>query len=422
MASVTDYAELCKASYSGQNQTSYARAYTAHSDSTGFDGNIYVNGNDVVVVYAASTEEDHSNLEQILYGNIGVPFVDTMPAQLQDAVDLYKKAKELYPTANISIAGHSFGGALAQLVGYITSEKTVTFASPGMAYAQPQLTVDYVENTLGLQDEYTWLNASQITNYSNMNDPVGSIGTRLGTTLWYVPQPINQNENSYASPHENIDLFFDSDVINNCQQLANWDFRHSVALWIYDKNFTEDNFLTEAMKFRYNINEDTLIEAINIIENNPNILNNLTEPLDYKIPNVGDILIGTDGSVSLTGENLDDLAELATPLLNNETELSIIAPNGTYNITPDGNFGPPDINGERTLKPGTDINKIRHYTSAEILTKGGYFYDVNRDLHTIYRVEYADGTYDEYNMINGSTVWGAIQNGYNIKPDLKLAA
>jgi len=268
MVQVTDYAELCKASYSGQNQTSYARAYTENNSSTGFNGNIYINGNEIVIVYAASNDqEDLENLKQIVAGNAGVPFYDTMPTQLQDAINLYKKAKELYPTANISITGHSLGGALAEQVGYITGEKAVTFGAPGMAYTLPQLTVDYVENTLGLQDEYTWLNASQITNYSNMNDPVGSIGTRLGTTLWYVPQPISSNEDAYAAPHQNIDLFFNSSVINDCQQLTGWDFRHAAALWVYDKNFTGDNLLIDGMKLRFNVNEDALIEAINTIEN-----------------------------------------------------------------------------------------------------------------------------------------------------------
>ena len=62
-----------------------------------------------------------------------------------------------YPTATISVTGHSLGGALADYLGAETGFQTVTFNAPGI---------------IGLVD--TSVTSSNITNYVMANDIVGT--------------------------------------------------------------------------------------------------------------------------------------------------------------------------------------------------------------------------------------------------------
>ena len=80
-----------------------------------------------------------------------------------------KRADGTYDTSNVTLTGHSLGGALAQLVGVQNTVKTYTYNAPGMLDLASMICTNYNSS----------LNYSYITNYAIMNDYVGNLGPML---------------------------------------------------------------------------------------------------------------------------------------------------------------------------------------------------------------------------------------------------
>jgi len=87
----------------------------------GFEGAVYVKGNDVVVAYAG-TDQSRDMLEDLV-------LFASFPSQLVDAAQLYFYAKTHYPGANISFTGQSLGGGLASVMGVFFNRPAVVFDS-----------------------------------------------------------------------------------------------------------------------------------------------------------------------------------------------------------------------------------------------------------------------------------------------------
>ncbi len=95
----------------------------------GFEASVFQRGKDIVIAFKGSTDfNDFINDKEM--------FKSKEPNQLNDALKLYNEIKELqkqFPNLNIILTGHSLGGSLAQMVGAITGELTVTFSAYGTA-------------------------------------------------------------------------------------------------------------------------------------------------------------------------------------------------------------------------------------------------------------------------------------------------
>lgn len=92
----------------------------------GFEGYIYQKGNDVVVVYNGT----NSPMDYLSHFNMTL---GRKPFQTNAAIDLYAQAKILFPNVNITVAGHSLGSSLAQIVSTYTGAPAVTFNAYGTA-------------------------------------------------------------------------------------------------------------------------------------------------------------------------------------------------------------------------------------------------------------------------------------------------
>lgn len=91
------------------------------------------------------------------------------PSQKNKAIEFYDKVAENYEGIDITITGHSLGGALAQLVECDMGAYTVTFNAPGMA--------EQVGNT----------GKKNVVNYVNMNDFIGCLNNEhIGETRYYI--------------------------------------------------------------------------------------------------------------------------------------------------------------------------------------------------------------------------------------------
>ena len=89
------------------------------------------------------------------------------PSQKNKAIEFYDKVAENYEGIDITITGHSLGGALAQYVASLKQEPAITFEAPGIDIPSGGT----IEN---------------IINYVNMNDPVGSYREHIGETRYYI--------------------------------------------------------------------------------------------------------------------------------------------------------------------------------------------------------------------------------------------
>ena len=89
------------------------------------------------------------------------------PSQKDKAIEFYDKVAANYEGIDITITGHSLGGALAQLVECDMGAYTVTFNAPGVNVP-------------------TGGTSENIINYVNMNDPIGSYREHIGETRYYI--------------------------------------------------------------------------------------------------------------------------------------------------------------------------------------------------------------------------------------------
>lgn len=260
----------------GQYKTSYLSGFDGMAfglDSNG-DG-IY---EDIVVSYAGSQE-----LIQDWVVNDGAIALSKIPNQQTDAIAFYAMVAGEYSNenTNISITGHSLGGALAQLVQSYFGSYTVTFNAPGMA----------------LQAEGSTKN--NVINYVNLNDFVGCFQSHVGETRYYLPRGmdsgnfvphsdyINQDYSKYITLPENV----------------KWTLGQSLALWGYDVN---NNNTAQKALLSSLITKSNLDSAVVIIQEYFGKTNLLDSGFKYQLPNNYCYCIGSKNSDVFNGSIKND--------------------------------------------------------------------------------------------------------------------
>jgi hypothetical protein len=144
---------------------------------TGFRAHVYYNtgSKEVVIAFAGSNlaeRGDRSAIGEIIAGR--------EPVQLENAFTIYK-ALERYLTrqkkkAQISLTGHSLGGALAQYMAIaVQGLPGETFGAPGILQALEKLRPEY-------NPGYPY----PVVNHVALSDPIGMFGTHLGETKYYA--------------------------------------------------------------------------------------------------------------------------------------------------------------------------------------------------------------------------------------------
>ncbi len=242
----------------GKYYTSYVSGFdgVAYGLDTNDDG-IY---EEVVVAYAGSQEwfQDWTiNDGEILIGQV--------PSQKTDALAFYAMVAGTYCTneqTNISITGHSLGGALAQLVECDMGAYTVTFNAPGMA--------EQVGNT----------GKKNVINYVNMNDIVGSYRAHIGETRYYLPDGKYNNEYQPHSDYVNQDF----DKYITLPEGYSWNASKALALYLYDEN-NDSNLagdVVQYLKTKFGLTSNTLKEAVETVEAVFGESNRLEEVRKYK--------------------------------------------------------------------------------------------------------------------------------------------
>ena len=135
----------------------------------------YRNGNKVIISFRGT--DDPADLlisdRRILEGKIP-------DKELKYAETFYAGVQEYFKDEDVEIefTGHSLGGAIAQLMGGLHGNKTVTFNAPGMLTMMDQIGCS------------TTAEYENITNYAVLNDYVGNFRAHAGDTYYIPPIPI----------------------------------------------------------------------------------------------------------------------------------------------------------------------------------------------------------------------------------------
>lgn len=148
----------------------------------GFYACVVKKGNDITIVYRGTEGgKDKNDLKD----DARMMF-SRWPKQADNALDLYDHICDEYLGCNVSVAGHSLGGSLAQIVGVLRGTDAVTFN----AYGTKQI----IKNRYGSMIDLN-KNFENITNYTNPKDLLTTFNGRnqLGTCYEVLSKPEGGN-------------------------------------------------------------------------------------------------------------------------------------------------------------------------------------------------------------------------------------
>lgn len=147
MANCLDYAKLaCATYYAGPGQYYDNPAGYMVDDwkvqkfekgslfGDGYQGAIYVKGNDVVVSCCGTNPDQKGKLLQDLVADIKIG-LRMIPSQANSARAMVRAARKIAAGRRLTITGHSLGGGLAQVCGVSENVPFVTFNAPAMKSA-----------------------------------------------------------------------------------------------------------------------------------------------------------------------------------------------------------------------------------------------------------------------------------------------
>ena len=191
MATLMQYAQIAAAVYKDE-QTMLAQLVTggqagwsvrfwqAGTASNGFQGAILENDAEVICAYKGS-KTGVTGKQDWLVNDVQIG-LNMIPSQSNSAAEMVEVAEHFICGGSgsrskpLSIVGHSLGGGLAQLVGYLRGVPFITFNGPGMKGNLPGL---FSSPKAG---------GGKVNGFNMIlgTDPVGNFGRHLGKTERFI--------------------------------------------------------------------------------------------------------------------------------------------------------------------------------------------------------------------------------------------
>ena len=255
----------------------------------------YKNGNKVIISFRGT--DDSADL---LISDLGI-VLDNIPlVSFMNAQKFYLQVQEYFKDEDVEIefTGHSLGGAIAQLMGGLHGNKTVTFNAPGMLTMMDQIGCS------------TTAEYENITNYAVLNDYVGNFRAHAGDTYYIPPIPIE--EEPLYDTHNGIFAYTEATHGEIFSKIPGFTTEHALALWFYDQN---NDLMEVKNQLASKVKPQDLYDAILLVEEYVGNVGNLPKPLRC--------FVGTSGYV--VGSNKDDI------IVGRNTTNDIIWGNQGYN-------------------------------------------------------------------------------------------
>jgi hypothetical protein len=146
----------------------------------------------------------------------GIPSANLI-ASVHEAANYVRSIQDKFPGANITLTGHSLGGAIAQIIGQATGYTTDAFNAPG-AGGSLGAALNLLSPVIGLSALARAPVASANTNYRIYGDVVSQFGSPIGTT-----QTLQKDYTNAYTPASGIyDLVDNAAYFGAAHQITNF--------------------------------------------------------------------------------------------------------------------------------------------------------------------------------------------------------
>ena len=192
MAAFKDYAAIAIAAYSKSVKPypfgHMVKGYSCKIWETGtwfgngFQGGVYENDREIIIGFCG-TNPGSSSFGQDLYADVKLA-LGSLPNQAGSGYKMVKQAAAISRGRPLSIAGHSLGGGLAQVVAVWCDLPFVTFNSPGMK-TQIKLSAFNFMKPMHMARTLAAKSTEQIQgwNFRLKGDPVSAFGYHVGSEV-----------------------------------------------------------------------------------------------------------------------------------------------------------------------------------------------------------------------------------------------
>lgn len=203
----------------------------------GFAATTYQKGDQIVIAVRGTFPND---LKQFAYNAVAdASFVLNPTPELVTYVaalaNLLVKDRQAFPSAQITLTGHSLGGAIAQIVANAAHIRATTFDAPGAAQLYDKLLSTpipglalYPDPTLaGLSQLQITSPSSEIKNYRLYGDQISLVGTQIASTVITVN---NKSSDANIDAHLYtgwLNTHLDFDTLRNQMSLCSTDINCS---------------------------------------------------------------------------------------------------------------------------------------------------------------------------------------------------
>lgn len=152
-------------------------------ETNGFHAAAFEKGNEIIIAVRGTDPSGFNKLVYNLFSDTSFATGDptsSLRSEVAQLVAFLAQVVKDHPGAKITLAGHSLGGALAQIVGQAANLPVISFDAPGALLVVKQL----ADQLAPLKALPTSSGPTQaVVNYRLRGDQISLIGTQIGTTV-----------------------------------------------------------------------------------------------------------------------------------------------------------------------------------------------------------------------------------------------